>query len=181
MTVGLLAETLLRKLVADPAGFNVRERTLLAQERSQLSRWKRAVELAFRRHYAIPIHLDIDPSATTLIVARQFSALEDLLEQDLAEVIEDRNKIAHGQWAWLLNSKESAVTRAAPQPLNHLAIKTRSDLVREIAELIEDLIVSEPTFARDYQARFNRVQSLQAGLPGTDYLRFVQQLKARRR
>lgn len=34
MTVGLLAEALLRKLVADPSGFNDRERLLLAQERS---------------------------------------------------------------------------------------------------------------------------------------------------
>lgn len=181
MTVGLLAESLLRKLIADPAGFNTRERSLLGQERSQLSRWKRAVELAFRRHYSVPIHREIDASSVTAVVTSQFSALINLLEGDLAEIIEDRNKIAHGQWAWILNNKETAFTGPALPLLNYRQIEARSKIVREIAELIEDLIVSEPTFARDYNQRFHRVQHLRTTLPGADYPQLVQQLKARRR
>lgn len=181
MTVGLVAETLLRKLIADPSGFNERERSLLGQERSQVSRWKRAVELAFRRHYTIPIHLEIDGSSTTSVVAAQYSELIDLLEGDLAEIIGDRNKIAHGQWAWMLNNKETAFIGPAQPLLNYRAIEARSKLVREIAELIGDLIISEPTFVRDYQRRFSRVQHLRTTLPGADYPDLVQQLKARRR
>jgi hypothetical protein len=181
MTVGLVAETLLRKLVADPAGFNDRERSLLAQQRSQLDRWKRAVELAFRRHYAIPIHLEIDESSTTSVVATQYSELITLLEGDLSEIIEDRNKIAHGQWAWTLNNKETAFTGVAPPTLNYRAIQARSKLVQEIADLIGDLIVSEPTFVRDYTRRFNRVQNLRSTLPGADYPDLVKVLKASRR
>ena len=184
MTVGLLAEALLRKLVADPAGFNARERLLLSQERSQLNRWMRAVELAFRRHYVVPIHpihLDIDGSSTTAIVTGQYTSLIDLLQKNLAGVIEDRNDIAHGQWAWVLNSKESGFTGPAPPLLNYRAIEARSKLVRVIAELIGDLIVSEPTFVRDYQRRFKQVQHLRTSLEGTDYPQLVQQLKASRR
>ena len=181
MTVGLVAEALLRKLIADPAGFNDRERVLLAQERSQLARWKRAVELAFRRHYAIPIHLAIDASSTSVEVAAQYSELVALLDDDLAEIIEDRNKIAHGQWAWTLNNKETAFTGAAPPPLNYRAIQARSKLVHEIADLIGDLIVSEPTFVRDYQRRFSQIQKLRTTLPGSDYPQLVAEIKARRR
>jgi hypothetical protein len=181
MTVGLLAEALLRKLATDPAGFNARESQLLSQERSQLSRWKRAVELSFRRHYAIPIHLDIEPSSAGSAVASQYASIVDLLNGELAEIIEDRNKIAHGQWAWVLNSRETAFTGPAPQPMNYRAIEARSKLVREIAELIEDLIVSEPTFVRDYQRRFHRIQQLTGTLGGSDYPDLVKQLKDRRR
>jgi len=181
MTVGLLAENLLRKLLADPAGFNARERLLLSQERSQLARWKRAVELAFRRHYEIPIHLDIDASSAGAPVASQYGGLIDLLEGDLAEIIEDRNKIAHGQWGWLLNNPETAFTGAAPEPINYRAIQARSKLVREIAEVIEDLIVSEPTFARDYQRRVGRIQQLKGTLSGPDYPALVKQIKGRHR
>jgi hypothetical protein len=181
MTVGLLAECLLRKVVADPAGFNARERLLVAKERSQLDRWKRAVELAFRRHYSIPIHLDISSASATPIVAGQYASLIDLLEHDLAAVIQDRNKIAHGQWAWVLDSKEKAFTGAAPSALNYRQIAVRSDIVRQIAELVEDLVVSEPTFVRDHQQRFAAIQHLRAGLSGADYPAYVARLRSTRR
>lgn len=180
MMVGLVAEALLRKIVADPAGFNEKEKGLLNRENSQLARWKRAVELAFRRHYAIPIHLDIDQSAGGAAVATQFTTLAQLLEEDLAEIIEDRNKIAHGQWAWLLNSKETAFTSRAPAPPNYRAIEARSKIVRELEEVINDLVVSEQTFVRDFQHHYSAIQGLKADLSGGDYEELVRQLKARR-
>ena len=83
MTVGLLAECLLRTTIADPAGFNDRERKLLSQERSQLDRWKRAVDLAFRRQYGIPLHLDIDAVSAGPLLASQHADVQDLLDNDL--------------------------------------------------------------------------------------------------
>ena len=180
MMVGLLAEALLRKIAADPAGFNDRERVLLAQERGQLDRWKRAVELAVRRHYAIPIHLDIDHCSTEATVAEQFSTLVALLDEDLAEIIEDRNNIAHGQWAWRLNSKETTFVGPAPVPLNYRAIEVRSKIVRELEEVINDLVDSEATFVRDFQRHYSTIQALKARLDGSDYDALVRQLKARR-
>ncbi len=181
MTVGLMAETLLRKVISDPAGFNDRERGLLSKQRSQLDRWTTAVDLAFRRHYAIPIHLDIDTASAGQLVAAQHTALLTLLEDDLGEIIEDRNELAHGQWSWVLNSKETAFTGQAPTPLNYRAIQARSKLVREIEALICDLVVSEPTFARDYPSRFTSIQALRRNLAGPDYAQLVAQITARRR
>ena len=96
--VGLLAEAHLRKIVSDPDGFNVKEQKLLSQESGQLDRWLRAVELAFRRHYAVPIHLEITVSTTAAGVPSQHAKLNSLLRNDLGAVIQDRNKLAHGQW-----------------------------------------------------------------------------------
>lgn len=99
----------------------------------------------------------------------------------MAEIIEDRNKIAHGQWGWLLNSRETAFTGAAPPALNYRAIEVRSRLVREIEAVIRDLVVSEPTFARDYQGRYAEIQRLRAQLSGADYPDLVDQLRRRHR
>ncbi len=90
--VGMLAEAHLRKIVSDPNGFNAKERRLLSQERSQLDRWLRAVELAFRRHYSIPIHLDITSPTATAVASGQYASLNGLLRNDLKDVIQDRNK-----------------------------------------------------------------------------------------
>jgi hypothetical protein len=181
MLVGLVAEAALRKILSDPAGFNDRERFLLGQERGQLARWKRAVEFAFRRHFVVPIHQDVDQFTTSAAAAAQYSTLIRLLDNDLAEVIEDRNKIAHAQWAWTLNNAETAFTGRAPPPLNYLQISRRAKLILNIAAAINDLVVSEPTFQRDFNEHYENVLSCQEGLAGMDYPAFTAELRARRR
>ncbi len=181
MTVGLLAESLLRKTIADPAGFNDRERKLLAQERSQLDRWTQSVDLAFRRQYSVPLHLEIDAATAGSVVASQHDDILQLLRTDLAGIIEDRNKMAHGQWAWLLNSRETDFTGPAPHPLNYRAIEVRGQIVREIDAIIRDLVISETTFARDYQRRYAAIQQLRGRLLGGDYPQLVNQLRERHR
>ena len=181
MMVGLMAEAALRKISTDPAGFNARERTLLGQERSQISRWKRAVEFAFRRHHAIPIHLEVDATTTNAAVAVQFATITSLLENDLAEVIEDRNKIAHAQWVWLLNNTETAFTGRAAPPLNYKAIDRRARMITNIAHVINDLVVSERTFQRDFQQHYNAILNLQQDLAGSDFPAFVAELRRSRR
>jgi hypothetical protein len=59
LAVGLMAEARLRKILWDPTGFNDRERRLLLRE-TQMNRWEAAVEYAFRRHYSVPVHRELD-------------------------------------------------------------------------------------------------------------------------
>jgi hypothetical protein len=181
LTVGMLAETLLRKTIDDPSGFNDRERGLLRQERRQIGRWVRAVDLGFRRQYSVPVHLAVDVNSTNATVANRHHTLIDLLERDLVEIIEDRNKLAHGQWAWLLNSSETSFVGSAPRPLNYRQIEVRGDLVVQIAALVRDLSISEPTFERDFAAKYAVATDLRSRLPGLDYADLVSQLRARRR
>ena len=181
LMVGLLAEAHLRKIVADPGGFNAKERKLLSQEGSQLNRWLRAVELAFRRHYAVPLHLEITLSTTAAGVPTQYAAITNLLSNDLEAVIQDRNKLAHAQWRWLLNSKETAFTGPAEPPLNYLASHRRGVAIRHLAGLIHTLVVSEPTFRRDYTSLYSAITKMQAVINGPDYPAFVINLQSRRR
>jgi hypothetical protein len=179
LMIGFLAEAQLRKILSDPGGFNPKEQRLLHQERSQIDRWLRTVEFAFRRHYAVPLHLEIDDSSTPAGVSAQYSAINGLLRDDLALVIEDRNKLAHAQWLWLLNSKETAFIGHASPPLNYLALQRRGTVIKNLAALIHALVVSEPTFHRDYQSLYNAISQVRVTIDGPDYPTLVKFLRSR--
>ena len=181
LMIGLLAEAQLRVIVNDPDGFNDKERRLLMQERSQLDRWLRTVEFAVRRHYQVPLHCEIDDVGTAPGVTAQYDALIDILKNDLDSVIQDRNNLAHAQWVWLLNSKESEITGPAAQPFNYLASKRRGGVINETAGLVHVLVVSEPTFQRDYTRIYRKITALHATIDGSDYQKFVSELQSRRR
>jgi hypothetical protein len=178
--IGLLAEAELRKIISDPDGFNAKEQSLLQQERSQSARWKRAVEFAVRRHYLVPLHQEIDDTNTAPGVTAQYESIVNILDKDLSLVIEDRNDLAHAQWKWLLNSGETNFTRPADPPLNYLASRRRGEVIMLIASLVHTLVVSEPTFQRDYSKIYSEIAGIQADIDGSDYPDFVKELRARR-
>ena len=184
LMIGLLAEAELRQIVSDPGGFNDKESGLIRDERSKELQWKRAVELSIRRHYAVPIHLDITDLNTATGVGAQYESTIDLLENDLSAVIGDRNKLAHAQWKWHLNSKETSfLSGAAPSPLNYLASRYTGQVITLIARLVYALVVSEPTFQRDYAEITSDITStrLQLQAAGRDYASFVTVLREQRR
>jgi hypothetical protein len=176
LMVGLVAEAGLRKIIADPAGFNEKERELLLREK-QLKRWLRTVEFAFRRHNLVPLHLEIDAESVGPLAAGQYAQIVALLEGELEPIISARNKIAHAQWSWLMNNKETAITGPAPPTLNYRSIEHRAKAIGAIVALITDLVVSEPTFRRDYEAHFEEIVGRRARFDGADYPQLVAQLR----
>lgn len=180
LMVGLLAEAHLRKIVNDPGGFNSKEQQLLTQERSQIDQWLRTVEFAFRRHYHVPLHLEIDEATTALGVPDQYDSIRNLLKDDLEPIVQDRNKLAHAQWRWLLNNKETDFTGRSKPPLNYLSLKRRGAIISALAELIHTLVVSEPTFHRDYVALYDSISQTRAQIDGADYPQFESFLRSRR-
>jgi|SRR5450755_760343 hypothetical protein len=179
LQIGLVAEAAIRKIVADPNGFNDRERVYLRNARSRIEMWRVAIELAFRHHFSVPLRLEIDAQTTNATTAAQFSTLLDLINNDLAPVIEDRNKVAHAQWAWHLNSKEKGFTGPASAPLNYSALYSRSRLIDAIGQIVNVLTLSGVTFQRDYNDLINKVQQAQLGLDGGSYQKFVKDLLAK--
>lgn len=177
LAVGLMAEARLRKILWDPDGFNDRERHLLRNVVSQLDRWEAAVEYAFRRHYAVPVHRDLDQFILGAVPFKQYHSVVDVLRSHLSVVIDDRNKTAHAQWAWHLNNKETAFVGQAPKPLNYRAIKARSDLIEDIGGLVNVLAVSEPTFQRDFAAISAEINRLATLVDGNDYPAYVRDLR----
>lgn len=180
LTVGMLAEAFLAKICSDPSGFNERERHVLWSERSQIDRWIRAIDLAFRRHFAVLLHEDPFTSLPQT-EATQYALLQELLDQELRPVIEYRNKAAHSQWVWLLNSKGTQFSGKADPPPNYRGTWARARLIEELADLIHILVVSEPTFQRDYDRSMTKVGEYRSNIDGADYSDFVAHLQRTKR
>jgi hypothetical protein len=179
-TLGLLAEARLRVLLWDPDGFNEREREIIMRLRSQGEQWKAAVEYSFRRHYAIPIHLSLDELTLGTLGSHQIESIIDLLDGELATLIQDRNRTAHAQWRWHLNYKETTLTGPAPTPLDYLAIHRRGQLIECVGTIIHVLVVSEPTFQRDFGDTFGKIDALRlqlAGRYGESYSDYASRLR----
>ncbi|MFG1952336.1 hypothetical protein [Micromonospora sp. NPDC048830] len=180
LMLGVMAEARLRKIVADPNGFNERERQLIWRVNTQVGRWLEAVELAFRRHYSVLTHLAVDESSLGAPVFARFQEVRGLLSGDLQPVIEDRNKDAHGQWVWRLKSRKENEFQSdrAPLPLNYCAIESRRRVIVVIGELVHLLVVSQPGFDRHYAALMKRLDESRPRLQGAEYPQFVNQLRA---
>lgn len=179
LMVGLVAEGGLRKIIADPAGFNEKERGLLLREK-QLERWLRTVEYAFRHHYSVPLHREIDTASVGATTANQYAQIASLLEGELEPIISTRNKIAHAQWSWIMNNKETTIAGPAPATMNYRAIEHRAKAIGAIIDLVTDLVVSEPTFQRDYETHFGEITRQRALFDGADYPQLVAQLRERK-
>jgi hypothetical protein len=179
LMIGILAEATLRKIVTDPNGFNDTERDLIWRNGSQVSRWLMTVELAYRRHYGVLVHRPLDAQSLGASNSDRYSEVRTLLSGDLAPVIEDRNKTAHGQWVWHLKSRQENVFKenSAPEPANYVVLAAQERLITAISELVYVLAVSEKTFARDYKLLLARIASAQAQLDGSGYAAFTAGLR----
>lgn len=135
--------------------------------------------ISIQTHYRVPIHQDLIADTVGVDVSSKYSLIRNLLETDLENVIGGRNKIAHGQWVWELNNKETTFVSEAAAPLNYLSIERRAKIIQHIAEIINALAVSEPTFQRDFDNHYNSIIDLRARLVGHDYPSFAAQLRAR--
>lgn len=182
LALGVYAEARLRKILEDPTGFNDRERQLIWLERSQDKRWLAAVDSAARRHYKVMSHQNL----TEVIPAQaldRINAVSALLRDDLAPVITDRNRLAHGQWIHQLKSRSENVFIDNPRTYdyNYVALHARKQLLDFVARTVNVLAVSEPTFDRDFGDLMGKIDRAKAGLGGDRYAQFASQLRRTRR
>jgi hypothetical protein len=178
LLLGVFAESRLRKILDDPTGFNERERRLIWLEKSQDLRWQAAVDTAARRHYGVMNHQELSDvlpdSALTRVVA-----IQELLTQDLAPVITDRNRLAHGQWVWQLTSRsdDKFSSQQSAYDYNYVALRARFQMLESIGRLVNVLCVSEPTFDRDFDSLVDRITQAKTALGGLGYESLVAQLR----
>ena len=185
---GMYAEAFLRKIISDPTGFNDNERVILYSVNQQISRWEMTVKLAFRRHYDVLIHqnledvLSSDRSANLMVIL-------NLFDDELRSTIEDRNKIAHGQPIWQLKSRSENGFKidSGPQYFgNYLDQKKRFEIIKTIGDMVTTLVVSKPTFERDFKSQLATLMAARDTLAnydssnGHEYNEFVRELRRTR-
>ena len=181
LLLGAWAECRLRKLIYEPSGFDQAERQAILCKPSQLERWQLALELAFRKQYEIP-RASLTADTLEHSAYSRYTELGDLLATNLRLVIELRNKLAHGQWAYPLNNAGDDVAHEHMKALraeNLLSLQYKKTLLGHLAEAINDLVVSRPAFERDFDAHFRGIVASRRDLVNRDYEWYVESMRAK--
>lgn len=180
--LGAWAENRLRKLLYENNGFNAVERTTILSQSAKIDQWIKLIELAFRKHYNIP-QAPLNDINLPFTANARYIVLLDILDKDLRSLIEIRNKLAHGQWVYPLNSDETDIEQGKYQLLNHenlLSLQYKKSLLISLSDIIHDLVVSLPTFERDFDKNYKRITSTRSNLVKRSYVKYSQQLIEKR-
>ncbi|MEQ9206785.1 MAG: hypothetical protein RLN78_05410 [Phycisphaerales bacterium] len=182
LQLGAYAECRLLKLLNEPQAFLNDEIDKINLAPTQLEKWKRTVEVAFRKHYAVPAAALVVPHISHTAESR-YTTLLDILESDLDLAIRIRNKLAHGQWAYPLNANCNAVDQDMFQllsSLNALELFLTRRLITSFLDIILDLVVSKPTFERDFDHHMNSIEMIRLQKSNRSYDLWKQRLVDRR-
>ncbi len=169
----------MRKLIYEPKGFDDLERDTIRAENTQLKQWQKAVDVAFRRQYKIP-KAPITANVLPHSAHSRYVALSDMLASDLSSIIELRNKLAHGQWVYPLNSDGNDVAQEQMDALrveNLLSLQFKKRLLESLSAIIHDLVVSKPTFERDFDDRFRIIVETRRNLQNRDYAIWAERMR----
>jgi hypothetical protein len=179
LLLGAWAECRLRKLIYEPKGFGNLARDAIRGESTQLEQWQMAVEVAFRRQYNVP-KAPLTVHTLPHSAHSRYADLSDMLAGDLGSIIKLRNKLAHGQWVYPLNSAGNDVAQEQMNALraeNLLSLQFKKSLLESLAAIIHDLVVSKPTFERDFDDHFQMIVEARRNLQSRDYKSWAESMR----
>lgn len=137
------AELSFLKVIHTPYGFSEPEITQICNERNLDQKWKKCIELAFRK---------IENTTNAGEIQNKKKTLLNHIEKYITEPSQLRNKIAHGQWKIALNNDNTDINPNTTQRINDLDF-VKVDILflvyQKIGQAIEDLIESP------HKAHFN--------------------------
>jgi hypothetical protein len=176
LLLGAWAEVRLQKLLNDTGGFSKTDLKIINAEDKQFSKWRKCIEIAFQHKYQCA--LDKLPKTASM----RFDLIVKYMNDHLEPIIRIRNRLAHGQWIYVFNSDLTDIEQNALQYLNQqniLTLQFKMDLLDAIAKLIHDLVVSKPTFERDFDSHCRKIDSIESNIRSRSYKAYVQSLLKR--
>lgn len=179
LLLGAWAEVRLKKLIYEPNGFSESERKTILKQDTQLKQWQHALEVGFRKQYRIP-KARLSENSLSHSAFSRYTTLSTMLANDLASVIQLRNKLAHGQWIYPLNNKGDDIAQKQMNALrdeNLLSLQFKKSLLTSLAAIIHDLVVSRPTFERDFDHHFQAIINTRRNLLNRDYKKYTNNMR----
>ena len=174
------SEVRLLKLLYEPNGFSPAKRKAILAA-TALEGWQLAVETAFRRHYKIP-RAALRPPKLPSTAHLRLTTLQETIQKDLSAIITMRNKLAHGQWQYPLNDSKDEVAQEQMNTLrieNVFSLRQKFNLLDILCQIIHDLVVSKPTFERDWDKHFGRFEQVRTNIERKSYDKWEEQICAR--
>lgn len=178
LLLGGWAENRLRKLIYEPHGFSPAEQTAIRGSNSQLDAWKVALELGFRKRYAVPNAQLL--TALPITPRSYYRTLFEVIEGELKPIVESRNKLAHGQWARALNSDGddfSQMHMVLINGENAHTVKCKKRILESLARLIHDLVAGNHAFERDFDDNFRNLENAKRDILRRSYNDWLQSMQ----
>ena len=140
--------------------------------------WLFTIELAFRKRYNIP-RAQLSESSLNHSIHSRYTSIVEMVDLDLRSIVEVRNKLAHGQWRYPLNSDNNDVSQEHMDSLrkeNILSLQYKKQLINHLSNIIHDLVVSKPTFERDFDRHYMFIVNTRMNLKSRDYNDYKEKL-----
>lgn len=179
LLLGAWAECKLLKTLFQPNAFSDEERATIGAAGTHLERWQKLVEIAFRKHCGVP-NATLSESTLGHDNYKRFDSIRRILEDDLCSIIMLRNKLAHGQWKYPLNSDGDDVAQSQMEALrleNILTLQFKRIIIASILEAVFDLAVSQPTFERDFNLHYRKIACARSHLKNRDYKKYESMMR----
>jgi len=174
--VNMWSEIRLLKLVHERSVFSDLERDQILSIDNLKERWHEALDKSLRKAYGISPSNPIKTTNISATARFRYEALETIIEQDLLESSQVRNRIAHGQWKYAFNDDYTNLNPDLTlkiQQENIVKLQMRKKLFEGLSQLVHDLALSRPTFERDFDKNFRLVEEQQRNLHKRNYDKYV--------
>lgn len=149
------AEASFLKLIYTPYGFSEEEIYSIKQMRNLEAKWEKCIELCLKK---------LKNKINKGEVQNKNKRLKDLVEVNIIQNSQIRNKIAHGQWHTCLNSSNTKISEENTTKLESIdavKISLYFEIYEKIQQCIEDIIESRETHYRDYYVSMVQIEKIE--------------------
>lgn len=150
------AEASFLKLIYTPYGFSDEEIHNINQRRNLEAKWEKCIELCLKK---------LENEVNKGDIQNKNKRLKKLVEANIIQNSQIRNKIAHGQWHTCLNSSNTKVSEENTDKLKSIdavKISLQFEIYEKIQQCIEDIIESPKTHYRDYYVSMDQIEKIES-------------------
>lgn len=177
-------EVRLMKLVYECGAFSDSEKTKIIKCKELERKWTTALNVAFCRAFNISSPRNINMPTVPFTAQNQYRALLGIIKTDLLESSSIRNRIAHGQWKYAFSENMIKINGKLTSKLgkeNILMMQFRLAMFKSLSQIIHDLAVSKPTFQRDFDANYKKIEEQRRNAQNTDYNKYIERMVQKKR
>jgi len=172
------SEVKVLKMVYEPSAFDNNEIHEILSTRSLRERWETALNIAICKAYGIQNSNRII-NQLPFTPRTRYQAIIALINDDLLKAIEVRNRIAHGQWKYAFTNDLRNINSEITGRLRHeniIELQFKYELFKSLAQIIHDLAVSRPTFERDFDKNYQRIEQQKLNLHNRSFENYKHQM-----
>lgn len=167
-------EVKILKVIYEHNAFTFSEIGTILDVSTLQDKWVTALNFAMCKAYGIPIsnESEVIKSRLSFTSRVRYQELLRIIKDIFVKSIEVRNRLAHGQWEYAFTNDLRNISSTITGRLrleNIISLQLNIKLFKSLAELINSLAVSPPTFERDFDLHYTRIEQQTLNLHNREY------------